>query len=213
MKRQLGEPGHHMSGAFQGEGATDRWIVSLTSAAFGPDRQPVGYACAALNLSELAKRSLTSVPDSFAVTMTDAAGRVIWTNEAGLKTGDAFGEAGGSRYGGKAGVSDPSTGWQVSVGSPDHDIRRNDSIVIAGLVMLLTLLLTYFAGALLAKPLADAVERLADEIRGKPRKGLVPELPAELEGLRTAWLCAVDARDAAQSRLENFVLLNKNSKT
>ena len=205
MKEQRVLAGHHISGAFQGEGATNRWIVSLTSAAFDKTGTPLGYACAALNLTEVARRSLINVPESFAVTMTDSKGRIIWSNETGRTTGDLITEDSSPVRYGKTGIVNPETGWHVSVGSPAHELARNDSIIIAGLVMLLTLILTCFAGSAFAKPLAEAVESLADEISGRQRIIRTSrQLPAELQRLREAWLRAVAARETAQRRLETL---------
>lgn len=203
MLRQAEAPGDYISGAFQGEGATERWIVSLTTAATAAKGSVAGYACGALNLTEIARRSLEKVPESFAVTIADSEGFVIWSSEEGIETGSRLAGTDMPAKKGMTAATDALTGWQVRVSSPRLLNIRNDNIVLALGVMLLTLLATLFAGAGVAGPLTRSVDRLSEEISGRVRPDGRVSLPLELKRLREAWLRAVKDRDLALTRLEH----------
>lgn len=199
MQMQNQAPGSYISGAFQGKGATQRWIVSLTTAALSADAKPLGYACAALNLTSIATDSLSHVQKNFTVTIVDQHNKVIWSNE-GLSSGQQLSvsqESSRTRY------ADSVTGWQVIVGNRAEDFARNDSITIAIIVMILTLATTGFVGAALAKPLVTSVEKLGREIEtNQPSSGSY-FLPRELQQLRQSWQRAIADRAAAQQQLES----------
>ena len=200
--KQQQNAGQHISDVFQGKGGTDEWIVSLTSAVLGKDGKPIAYVNGALNLHKIAARSLREESRHFKIAITDRQHQVIWTNVPEMSIGsnfltnrelpETFGASTASR----------ATGWYVYVDSKQDTVKKNDNIILAFLIFVLTGVFSVVAGKLAAKPLAGTVDALSNEVQAGVGSKTIDFLPVELERLRNAWLSAVGARDRARAEVE-----------
>lgn len=183
----------HVSGIFQGVGATSKVIANVTSGAFDSSGRLVGYAVSALDLEFLARQfSDMKLPKGYVLVVTDGSGQTVFStssqialksfildkaqlneikkNEEGVWT--KIRGSGGETLSGL--VCDiPQIGWNIGLlHKPLNSFPRFKSQYASGLFsILLAIFLSVFISYLTYRPVGIALKRLMDQANGKSADG------------------------------------------
>lgn len=177
----------HISGIFQGVGATSKVIANVTSGAFDSSGRLVGYAVSALDLEFLSRQfSDMKLPKGYVIVVTDGDGQTVFTSspvlapKGSILNKDALSRAKKSEEGiwtnvhGVNGesfsglVSDiPQIGWYIGLfHKPLSNFPRFKNQYAAGLFsVLLAILLSTFISYLTYRPVGSSLKKLIDQAK------------------------------------------------
>ncbi len=177
----------HISGIFQGVGATSKVIANVTSGAFDSSGRLVGYAVSALDLEILSGQFTDmKLPKGYVIVVTDGDGKTVFTSSSvmapkgAILSKDAMSRAKKSEEGiwtnvqGVNGESFsglvcdiPQIGWYIGLfHKPLSGFSHIKNQYVAGLLsVLLAILLSTLISYLTYRPIGNSLKKLIDQAR------------------------------------------------